>query len=320
MQQHKPNAAERLAGRNITWKTLRDGGAHALWLPRMIDVAITNFPGVTILSDLTQSEAFHRDCQTANEIFGYPITFWEPPMAQIALLDNCLAALYISRQLCAVAKLLKLKSKQLVESVPDASALIQSRWITLSANYRSGEIVGDRLITWGFEAYLSRWLTPTVANEFGRALRWEWAKCSLLDEKEVSAPENVEGRDGDLRAALLRGLDELVTTDIFRMAFLWFAYSDEPIAVAASRLGISTHLFHRRFLQPLCQLISGATGRQLNRRVRICPKLRSAFREVLPLSEFNARYRRSPETALNPKLSLAYEKLSTNRSNLNQGL
>ena len=299
MKNPTPSAAERLHDRYTTFATLRAAGAHLLWLPRSVDTALNLFPGVTDISALADSGEFHRCCERDNQRFAYPVTSWAPPLARLALSHGRLAQLYIDRQLRTAARSLKWESHLLQEILPDAQSMTQGIWAELVPRFRPGVVVGGKLTTWGYEAFLARWLTPMVTDALARTTQWSWARRALPYHEWNNIPSQMpEDRwAGHLRTALLNALDHLLIDDVLADVYYALAYTEEPMREVAASVGLSYHLLHTRILDPLCAAILEAASAPMRGHVRIRRELRTALAEVLPIDEFEARYRPDPGVA-----------------------
>jgi hypothetical protein len=299
MKNPMPSAAERLHDRSITFETLRAAGAHLLWLPRSVDTALNHFPGVTDISALADSAEFHRCCERDNQLFAYPVASWAPPLARLALSHGRLAELYIDRQLRSAARTLKWESNYLQEILLDARSMTQTFWAELAPKFQPGVVVAGKLTTWGYESFLSRWLSPMVTHALARTTQWSWARRSLLDfEWNAIATQTPRDRwAGHLRSALMNALDRLLTDDVMVSVYYSLAYTEEPMRAAAASVGLSYHLLHTRLLDPLCAAILEAASAPLRGHVRIRRELRTALAEVLSMDEFEARYRTDPHVA-----------------------
>ena len=126
MQKHTLAAATLLHARTTTFNTLRAANAHLLWTPRMVDVAVTRYPGVSDIADIADSTDFHRACAEANKIFGYPIASWAPPLARTALRDGKLAQLYVERQIRAALDHLRVNPQGVRQFLPDAEGMVRN--------------------------------------------------------------------------------------------------------------------------------------------------------------------------------------------------
>ena len=291
MKQPTPAAATLLHARSITLHTLRAANALLLWTPRMVDVALTRFAGVSDIADLADSAAFHAACEEGNRIFSYPVASWSPPLARLALSDGRLAQLYVERQVRAALSDLRVSPQSVRQFIPDAEGMVRSFWASLAPGYRAGIVVGDELISWGWEAYLARRLTPMVAACIGRGLNWAWSTRTMDDEREKIDTAQPEDRwEGHLRHELVKALDDLLTDDLLRDAYYDLAYSEQPMGQVSTSLGVTYHYLHTRLLAPLCRRIARAADRQMQGHVRICFELRAALAEVLPINAFTDRY------------------------------
>jgi hypothetical protein len=291
MKQPTPAAATLLHDRNTTLHTLRTADALLLWTPRMVDVALTKFPGVSDIADLADSAAFHAACEEGNRIFSYSVASWAPPFARTSLADGKLAQLYVERQVRAALSDLRLNPQSVRHILPDAAGMVRSFWASLAPGYRAGIVVGDKLVSWGWEAYLARRLTPMVAGAIGRGLNWAWSAQPMDDERDDFDTTQPEDRwEGHLRHALVRALDQIITDGILRDAYFALAYSEEAMGEVAASLGVNYHYLHTRLMVPLCQRIAKAADRPMQGHVRICLELRAALAEVLPMTVFTDRY------------------------------
>jgi hypothetical protein len=295
MIKHTSTAATRLLHhRNTTWHTIRESGAHLLWLPRMVDSALNHFPGVTNIAALADSAAFHDFCKRDNDRFPYPIESWVLPMAREALSSTRLAQIYVRRQLASAVELQNLTGKLPTEIIPDLLSAVQSFWAKFAESYRPGKIVGDECKTWGYEAFLAAWLTPTIRNAIDRALRWSWSSLPLPDEDSAAIVAKSPSRDweGTLRAALIAGLDDLITDNDLHAAYRQLAYEPTPMRKIAAGVGLTYHILHARLLQPLCARILREADGAAQGHVRFGRELREALAEVLPIHDFERRYLR----------------------------
>ena len=256
----------------------------------MTDATLNNFPGLLDIAEVADSQEFHGICERANRLFPYPIHSWAPPLAREALSHTRLAQLYLDRQ--ANAATARLRSGILpIRLVPDVHGTIQCFWNELADDYRPGTVVGGNLITWGYEAYLATRLTPMATTAIAQALRWSWVTDTIEEEGLKVAGEAREDRwEGTLGAALVKALDELFIDEDLKTAYFHLAYSEEPMREIAISMGLSYHLLHARLMTPLCFRIAQAAGRAMNDHVRFCGELRAALAEVLPMTEFTARY------------------------------
>jgi hypothetical protein len=258
----------------------------------MCDTALNCFPGVSEIAVLADSPAFHIACEEANRIFRYPIESWAPPLARTALSNSELSQLYIDRQVRAALAGFRLDASSVGQVLSDAAGMVLTFWAELAPGYEVGAMIGDEAITWGWEAYLARRLTPMIAGAIGRGLYWSWSTRPFINEEreKISAKQPLDRWEGHLRSALIDALDELLTDDLLRNAFFALAYSEEPMGQIAASLGLSYHYLHTRLLAPLCKRIAKAADRSMQGHVRICGELRAAIAEVLTITDFTTRY------------------------------
>ncbi|MEP6670203.1 MAG: hypothetical protein ABJF10_13665 [Chthoniobacter sp.] len=258
----------------------------------MVDTALNLFPGTTDVAALADSAGFHAACKETNKLFRYPIESWEPPLARLALSDTRLSGLYVDRQVRAALADLKVDPNSLRQLLPDVAGMVLTFWAELAPGYEVGTIIGDDVVTWGYEAYLARRLTPMVAHGVARGLRWSWSTRPIIDEdrEKIAAKRPVDRWEGHLRCALTEALDSLITDESLYNAYFALAFSEEPMGEVAINLGMTYHLLHSRLIQPLCVRIARAADEAMNGHVRICTELRAALAEVFPLDAFVARY------------------------------
>jgi hypothetical protein len=145
-----------------------------------------------------------------------------------------------------------------------------------------------------------------AATAIAQALRWSWVTDAAEDEGSKVAGEAREDRwEGTLGAALVKALDDLLTDEDLKNAYFHLAYTQEPMGEIAISMGLSYHLLHARLMTPLCFRIAQAAGRAMDGHVRFCAELRTALAEVLPITEFTARYlspaERQPEFEVCPQ-------------------
>jgi len=259
----------------------------------MVDSAINHFPNRTEIADLADSLDFHVACERDNELFAYPVVSWAPPLARTALSNPALSQLYVNRQVRAALSGLRLDPRSLPQLLPDVAGIVRMFWSELSPGFRPGTIIGGEVESWGYEAYLAKRLTPMVTSAVGRGLRWSWSTCPIIDEERERFPakQSVDRWEGHLRFVLVEALDALIDDELLHNAYFALAYGEEPMREIACSLGVSYHYLHTRLLQPLCVRITKAAELPMKGHVRICGELRAALAEVLPIDEFEARYR-----------------------------
>ena len=296
MQIHAPTPAQGLNDRTVTWITLHNAGAHVLWLPRMIDVAINNFPATTDIRQLTESPSFHSACANAFREYGSPVKDWSPPFAAMALRTTEVAAMYTNSQVRRIAKVMKVTPEMLRERAPDADFVIRNLWLGLAQKYRAGRIEAGKLQEWGYEAFLAKRLPYLAKEEFCRAFRHARQHSAPAEDWEEPAwtPSVVEDDASCLRTALLASLDVLLVEPWRVAAYELFAYGCDPMGSIQWPTAGSYYLFHVQVFQPLCQAFAKAREQRLNHSVRFGPEVRLALSQMLPHSEFAARYRCLP--------------------------
>jgi hypothetical protein len=262
----------------------------------MIDVAVNYFPATTDIRRLTESPSFHSACADAFREHGSPVKDWSPPFAAMALQTTEVAAMYMNSQVRRIAKAMKVTPELLRERAPDADFVIRVLWLGLTRKYRAGQIEAGKLQTWGYEAFLARRLPYLAKEEFCQAFRHYRQHSPPAEEwKEPEwTPPVVDDAGTCLRTALLAALDVLLVDPWRITAYEAFAYGRDPMGCIPWPTGGSYYLFQTQVFQPLCQAIAKAREQKLEHAVRFGPDVRLALSEMLPLSEFAARYRYLP--------------------------
>lgn len=284
---------ELLEQRQQTLGILRAHGADRLWLPRMVDVALS-LPRPVSLEKITLSAVFNQRCSQVQMKFAATSVVWTSSLAQDSLRDRkcSLMQSFLDRQVRSVLR--RLPSHTGLEDA--ASEIVRDVFFQSCDRYQVGRIGSNgEAETWGYEAFLTTRIRGFALGHLVRLLR----RNRPIDDAgfaKLAAPVAAP-IDTTVTSALRFALPVVLPTDWQRRVYREMVYRGESAVNAGRRAGKNAKDVHLRIVVPLLWELRQRLGAPHTSRCYFGPSFRKTCASIICEAEFHSLFERAPAEA-----------------------